>query len=91
MSTKIELETIKYDSNKRPILKSIFFDVATIGFCDWDLNKEESAQSKKTCKIFLSGSAYEAFQINMPKQELVDILTNDCGVKIIKTRKNGKN
>lgn len=88
MSTKIELETIKYDTNKREIKKKIFFDITTIGVCDWDLDKAETIQSKTTCKIFLSGSAYEAFQINMPKKDLIAKL-EECGVTFVKTKNNG--
>lgn len=77
MSIKIELETIKKVEGIE-IKKKIFFEVATINIGDWDLDKASKVPSSKTCKIFLSGSPYEAFQINMPKQELMNKL-NELG------------
>lgn len=77
---KIQLETIKVDRQGNKIRKQNFFDIHAINVTDWDLNEKPN---KDTCKVFLSGAPFEAFQVNMPKDQLINKLEK-CGVTIIK-------
>lgn len=82
MNLKIELETIKKVDGVE-IKKKIHFDVAAINIGDWDLDRASKMASPKTCKIFLSSTPFEAFQINMPKHELVNKLKDTGSVQFL--------
>ena len=77
---KIQLETIKVDRAGKEVKKLNYFDIHAINITDWDLNDKAN---NKTCKVFLSGSPFEAFQVTMPKEQLVEKLQK-CGVAIVK-------